>query len=81
MIYFYFVGNLNPGSITAGTTTDFTVSIANQSSKMPVMALGSVMFDHEITQYSCELYNQCGLVKFVTSFATSTTVTVEGKQQ
>lgn len=63
---------------TAGTTTDFTVSIADQSSKMPVLALGSVMFDHEITQYSCELYNQCGLVKFVTSFATSTTVTVEG---
>ena len=78
-LYFYFLGGLTPSAtLVAGTTTDFTVSIANQSSKLPVLSLGrsSSPYTTSTATYGCTLLNKCGLVKFVPATATPETVKV-----
>lgn len=80
-LYFYFLGGLTPSAtLVAGTTTDFTVSIANQSSKLPVLSLGrsSSPYTTSTATYGCTLLNKCGLVKFVPATATSEPVRVHG---
>lgn len=80
-LHFYFVGGLTPSAVpVVGATTDFTVSIANQSSKLPVLSYGrsTVKYTGASTTYGCTLLNKCGLVKFVPSTATPETVTVGG---
>ena len=68
-LHFYFVGGQTP-SVTpqAGSTTEFTVSIADQSTKLPVLSYGksNTMYIDGNTAYTCMLENQCGLVKFTT---------------
>lgn len=62
-LHFYFVGGLPCGGLTKGSTSSFTVDISNQSSRLPVLAYNSVDYTGP-GSYSCELKNQCGLVKF-----------------
>lgn len=64
-IHFYFLGGLTP-SVTpeAGSTSDFTVNISDQTSKLPVLSYEHTTYIDGITEYSCELKNQCGLVRF-----------------
>lgn len=80
-LHFYFVGGQTP-SVTpqAGSTTDFTVSIADQSSKLPVLSYGksNTKYIDGNTAYTCMLENKCGLVKFVPSISTSEAITVSG---
>ena len=80
-LYFYFLGGLTPSAtLVAGTTTDFTVSIANQSSKLPVLSFGrsTSTYTTSTATYGCTLINKCGLVKFVPATATPETVKVGG---
>lgn len=64
-IHFYFLGGLTP-SVTpeAGSTSDFTVNISDQTSKLPVLSYEYTTYNEGTTEYSCELKNKCGLVKF-----------------
>ncbi len=80
-LHFYFVGGLTPSAVpVAGTTTDFTVNIADQRSKLPVLsyAHSSQKYVDGTTTYSCTLLNKCGLVKFVPATATPDFVIVGG---
>ena len=70
-LHFYFVGglaaeNIYPaGSLTAGTTTSFTVDISDQSSKLPVLSyVHTAEYYDGGTSYTCMLLNKCALVKF-----------------
>lgn len=64
-IHFYFLGGLTP-SVTpeAGSTSDFTVNISDQTSKLPVLSYEYTTYYEGTTEYSCELKNKCGLVRF-----------------
>ena len=80
-LHFYFVGNITPSTTpTAGSTTSFTVNIANQSSKLPVLsyAHSTNKYTDGTATYSCMLMNKCGLMKFVPATATSAAITVGG---
>ena len=80
-LHFYFVGGLTPSATPeAGTTTDFTVSIADQHSQLPVLsyAHSTQKYVDGTTTYGCTLLNKCGLVKFVPATATPETVKVGG---
>lgn len=80
-LYFYFLGGLTPSATpVAGTTTDFTVSIANQSGKLPVLSYGrsTDKYTTSTATYGCTLLNKCGLVKFTLVNGTSEAVKVAG---
>lgn len=85
-LHFYFVGGLtpdniapNPGSLTAGETTSFTVDISDQSSKLPVLSYVHTAEHYDGgTSYKCMLENKCGLVKFTLVNGTSEAVKVTG---
>jgi len=64
-IHFYFLGGLTP-SVTpeAGSTSDFTVNISDQTSKLPVLSYEHTTYYDGTTSYLCELKNKCGLVRF-----------------
>ncbi len=80
-LHFYFVGGLEttPNTLSAGTTS-YTVSIADQSSKLPVLSYGrsTQKYTDGNATYGCTLLNKCGLVKFVPAKPTSETVEVGG---
>lgn len=78
-LYFYFLGGLELTSLSAGTTS-YSVSIANQSSKLPVLSFGrsTSTYTTSTATYGCTLLNKCGLVKFVPATATPETVKVGG---
>lgn len=62
---FYFLGNKDTGTLTAGTSTYCTVSITDQTSSLPVISAG-VSTKNYIGpgSYNVELFNKCALVKF-----------------
>jgi hypothetical protein len=69
-LHFYFLGGLTPSAApTAGSTTDFTVSIADQSSKLPILSYGqsTQKYTDANATYSTVLRNKCGLVEFATN--------------
>lgn len=77
-LYFYFLGGL---TITpSATTTSYTVNIANQSQKLPVLSCGrsSAPYSTSNTTYSSMLENKCALVKFGLTTGTSDAVSVAG---
>ena len=80
-LHFYFLGGLTPSAApTAGSTTDFTVSIADQSSKLPILSYGqsTQKYTDANATYSTILRNKCGLVKFVPATPTSKPIIVGG---
>ena len=65
-LHFYFLGGKGPdvGSIT-GNPTSFNISIADQSTKLPVLCYGrSTKTYGSTTNYSAVLEYKCALVKF-----------------
>lgn len=65
LIHFYFLGGLTPSAtLEAGSTSNFTVNISDQTSKLPVLSYEHVTYYENTTSYSCELKNKCGLVRF-----------------
>ena len=83
-LHFYFVGGLTPTPAPSiNETTEFTVSIADQSDKLPVISYGhsTTKYIDEATSYACMLMNKCSLVKFMawpTPSTTNNTVTISG---
>ena len=85
-LHFYFTGGEVPSDtpITAQggatPTTSFTVSIADQSEKLPVLsyAHSTQKYTTATATYSCILENKCGLVKFITSEKITKPVSVFG---
>ena len=80
-LHFYFLGGLTPSATPVpGTTPDFTVSIADQSTQLPVLSYGcsTEKYTTSSATYDCTLLNKCGLVKFVPATATSDPVRVHG---
>lgn len=77
-LYFYFLGGIEISPVAA--TTSYEISIANQSSKLPVLSFGrsTSTYTDENATYGCTLLNKCGLVKFNLSTATDKAVTVSG---
>ena len=66
-LHFYFLGGKAPETvITAGTTTDFTINIADQSQNLPVLCYGhsSLPYTATATNYSAVLEYKCALVRF-----------------
>lgn len=75
-LYFYFLGNVTP-------TIDgnlFTVSIANQTSSLPVISCGTSTknYSSTITSYSSKLKNKCALVKFNVTTSSSSATCING---
>ena len=69
-LHFYFIGGAYTGQLNAsGTdiTTSFEWSIADQTSKLPILSYGhsTKKYTNQTTAYSCMLENKCGLLKFV----------------
>ena len=83
-LHFYFLGGLTPTPAPSiNETTEFTVSIADQSDKLPVISYGhsTTKYIDEATSYACMLMNKCSLVKFMawpTPSTTNNTVTISG---
>ena len=76
VLHFYFVGGLTPSkALEAGTTTDFTVDISNQSSKLPVLSYTTAVYNGS-NSISCNLHNKCALVEFKLATGTNNTVKV-----
>ena len=81
---FYYLGKLTPNPApTINVTTDFTVSISDQSSGLNILSYGqsTERYSNETTAYTCVLMNQCGLVRFILTPEPSTTnrtVTISG---
>ena len=65
-LHFYFLGGKEPATApTAGTTTSFTINIADQSTKLPVLCYGhSTQTYGSATNYSAVLEYKCALVRF-----------------
>ena len=85
-LHFYFTGDEVP-SVTpitaqggATPTTSFTVNIADQSDKLPVLsyAHSNQKYTTATSTYSCMLENKCGLVKFIISEKITKPITVFG---
>ena len=79
-LHFYFVGGCTPSVTPNTSTTSFTVNIANQSTKLPVLSYGrsNIKYVDGTTAYTCMLENKCGLVKFVPSMETTKPITISG---
>lgn len=77
-LHFYFLGNLATVDITEGSTTSFTVNIADQSSSLPVLSYGhsSTKYIDGNTTYGCTLLNQCALAEFKLNYGNSGAVKV-----
>ena len=75
-LHFYFVGGLETGTLTKGSTTTFNVDISDQSSNLPVLSYGNAPYAKDATSYTCMLMNQCGLVKVEFAVATSEVVSL-----
>lgn len=66
-LYFYFLGNKDTGTLTAGTTTSCTVNISNQTDypHLPVISFSASNEDFSGDgSYSAALNNKCSLMKF-----------------
>ena len=79
-LHFFFVGDLCKTTLVAGTTSQFTVDISDQSENLPVLSYVKTneKYDGITTSYSCVLRNKCGLVKFEPEIATANTVAISG---
>ncbi len=76
-LHFFFVGGCAPSeTLSAGSTTSFSVNIADQTSRLPVISYSpsTIKYSEGITDYSCMLMNKCALVKFnVTTLSSAAT--------
>ena len=76
-LHFYFLGGMTPATTPeVGTTENFTISIADQSTNLPVLSYGAstTEFTDLNTTYSVTLKNKCALVKFILDNPTEETV-------
>ena len=77
-LHFYFLGN-KAGDLNEGATS-CTFDIIDQTVKYPVVsyARSKFFYNSEITAYTVRLQNYCSIVKFVTSYPTTKTLSITG---
>lgn len=65
-LHFYFIGGCTPSAEPVkGTTTDFTVDISDQLTKLPVLSyVHTAEHYYGSKSYTCVLENKCALVEF-----------------
>ena len=65
-LYFYFLGNKDAGTLTAGTTTSCSVNISDQTLELPVisMAPSDQNYPSSGNAYTASLHNKASLMKF-----------------
>lgn len=65
-LYFFFAGNkVDVATLTAGTDTECSVNISNQTAELPVLSFSESNEDFAgAGSYTASLHNQCALVKF-----------------
>lgn len=79
-LHFYFFGDCAPGgTITVGSTTEFTVNIADQVTKTPVVsyAPSTIKYDSDINSYSAVLQNKCALMKLNVTTSSSSPIIIK----
>jgi hypothetical protein len=79
-LHFYFIGGAYTDTLlktpsATNPTRSFEWSIADQTSKLPILSYGhsTQKYTNQTTAYSCMLENKCGLLKFRAWPAPSTT--------
>lgn len=79
-LHFYFIGGAYTDTLlktpsATNPTTSLEWSIADQTSKLPILSYGhsTQKYTNQTTAYSCMLENKCGLLKFRAWPAPSTT--------
>ena len=74
-LHFYFLGGKGPKN-PALNTTEFSISIADQSQNLPVLSYGASneLYTGPNNTYSTTLKNKCALVKFILDNPTEETV-------
>ena len=90
-LYFYFLGNKDTGSLTAGTSgsTSCTVNISDQTDypHLPVISMGvsidrstgeTVNYASGTTSYEAQLHNKCSLMKFNVTTTSTRTICITG---
>ena len=66
-LYFYFLGNKDAGTLTAGTTTSCTVNISDQTGYPTLPVISFSASDQNFNgagSYTASLHNKCSLMKF-----------------
>ena len=73
-LYFYFLGGIEISPVAA--TTSYEISIADQSSKLPVLSFGrsTSTYTTSSATYGCTLLNKCALVEFKLTVSASVAV-------
>lgn len=79
-LYFYFLGNKDTGTLTAGTTTSCTVNISDQTSKLPVISMAPSTENYTSSKDSYEacLLNKCSLMKFNVTTPSNSPICITG---
>ncbi|MBO4574585.1 MAG: hypothetical protein J5708_04620 [Bacteroidales bacterium] len=80
-LYFYFLGNKDTGTLTAGTTTSCTVNISDQTAypALPVISFSASDEDFSGSgSYSAALNNKCSLIKFNVTTPTNYPICITG---
>lgn len=78
-LYFYFLGNLEPGKLDEGSSTSCCVVIDDQTKNLPVISFGeSREAFNGGGSYSAFLYNKCALMKFKVETTSDKSVCLTG---
>ena len=80
-LYFYFVGNKNTGTLTAGSTTSCTVNISDQTGYPALPVISFSASNEDFTgegSYTASLHNKASLMKFNVTTASTRTICITG---
>ena len=80
-LYFYFVGNKNTGTLTAGSTTSCTVNISDQTGYPALPVISFSASNEAFTgegSYTASLHNKASLMKFNVTTTSTRTICITG---
>ena len=80
-LYFYFLGNKDAGTLTAGTTTSCTVNISDQTGYPTLPVISFSASDQNFTgagSYTASLHNKASLMKFSVTTPSNSPICITG---
>lgn len=80
-LYFYFLGNKDAGTLTAGTTTSCTVNISDQTGYPTLPVISFSASDQNFNgagSYTARLHNKCSLMKFNVTTPSNSPICITG---
>ena len=80
-LYFYFLGNKDAGTLTAGTTSSCTVNISDQTGYPTLPVISFSASDQNFNgagSYTASLHNKCSLMKFSVSTRANSPIYITG---